>query len=156
MLAFRFSNWIFRLYFSPNYFRTKIYVQCFIITSFFSIEFDWIWIIIILLRNETVNNWQQTTYKHCWMWAMGNKLLICVLREIAAIQFQYTLRSVCILYSHSHAHHPCSEWYVLWCVLSFMILLNVNIQLPAMNRCLYVFAVFLKCRGFFSVLSFFQ
>lgn len=108
------------------------------------------------LRNETVNNWQPTTYKQCWMWAMGNKLLMYAMWNSCHSISAYVW---CVLYTETHTSSNRSQWCVMcelllttstqWCEH------NVNTQLPATNRCLYVCAhvcefSFSNVVGFFS------
>lgn len=122
-----------------------------------------IWIIrLLLFAFFPIAEWNcqqlaaNTTYKQCWMWAMGNKLLMYAMWNSCHSISAYVW---CVLYTQTHTSSDRSQWCVMcelllttstqWCEH------NVNTQLPATNRCLYVCAQVCKF-SFSNVVGFFS
>lgn len=130
-------------------------VQCFIIT----IEYEFILMVVLLLLFFSIAEW------NCQQLAVNNIKTLLDVRDGNKLLIYVTWNSChsILVYAQLYTSHThivnCYTMIcdVLWCVLSLTILRNdcernVNIQLPATNRCLYVartFVVFLNVVVFF-------
>lgn len=122
-----------------------------------------IWIIrLLLFAFFPIAEWNcqqlaaNTTYKQCWMWAMGNKLLMYAMWNSCHSISAYVW---CVLYTKTHTSSNRSQWCVMCAVAhDFYAMMRTQCKYTiAGNKQMFIrlrarLRVFvLKCRGFFFI-----